>query len=133
MTCRRGDLMRNVVRASLVTAILSLAGLATAVLIATDRREEYRTADLGVDTSVPGGRLLTGGSHASIDTEWGLLGFRRVSERRDGFEAPWSRTSEWRTIPLCVTAVLTLAIWTVAMGLILRLTGSQQPYTGKAS
>ena len=107
--------------------------LATAVLIASDRREEYRTADLGVDTSVPGGRLLTGGSHASIDTECGLLGFRHISERRDGFEAPWSRTSEWRMLPLCVTAVLTLAIWTAAMGLILRRTGAQQPLTGRAS
>jgi hypothetical protein len=133
MTCRKGDLMRELVRASRVMAILSLASLATTVLIATDRREEFRTADLGIDTSVPGGRLLTGGSHASIDTEWGLLGFRHISERRDGFEAPWSRTSEWRILPLCVTAVLTLATWTVAMGLILRFKWSKQPFTGKAS
>jgi hypothetical protein len=133
MNCWKGDLMRKLLRASLVTAILSLASLATAVLIATDRQEEYRTADLGVDTSVPGGRLLTGGSHASIDTECGLLGFRHISERRDGFEAPWSRTSEWRMLPLCVTAVVTLAIWTIAMGLTLRCTGLQQPFNGKES
>jgi hypothetical protein len=119
--------MGKLLRALRVLAILSLAMLATAVLIASDRREEYRTADLGVDTSVPGGRLLTGGSHASIDTECGLLGFRQISERRDGFEAPWSRTSEWRTLPLCTTAVLILAIWTVAMGLVLRRAGSQLP------
>jgi hypothetical protein len=128
--------MGKLKRGLLVVAISCLAGLATTVLIAGDRRAEFHTADLGIDLSVPGGRYLTGGSHAWVDKECGLLGFRHISERRDDYEAPWSRTSEWRTLPLCVTAVLTLAIWTAAMSLILRCTrgaAGQTPHPRKSS
>jgi hypothetical protein len=101
-------------------AILALTALATDLLLGAGRRCEYHTADLGVDTSVPGGRVLEGGSHASIETEWGLFGYRIVSERRDGYFAPWSRASAWRMLPLCETIVLTAALWAGAACLLLR-------------
>jgi hypothetical protein len=101
-------------------AILALTALATDLLLRAGRRSGYHTADLGVDLSVPGGRLLEGGRHASIETEWGVFGYRIVSERRDGYSAPWSGASAWRMLPLFQTVVLTAAIWACAACLLLR-------------
>jgi hypothetical protein len=64
--------------------------------------------------------LLDWGSHANIDTGWGLLGYRLDSAGRDGYFAPWLTTSTWRMLPLFETIVLTAALWTGAGCLLLR-------------
>jgi len=117
---RKGTQMRKLAFGLAAIAILALTAVATDLLLGPWGHCEYRTTDLGIDLSVPGGRLLDWGSRASIETTWGLLGYRLVEDRRDDYFAPWLTTSTWRMLPLFETIVLTAALWTGAACLLLR-------------